>query len=504
MEIKNRTLFLVSLVILFACGFLFSEGISHYNKAIDNAIREREKLIDGISNDIKKYSFDPYRYKVNRFVRYFDEATQAFADRDRERLYELCAPLFQEFKEENEFFHAFVFTLPDNTVFLRVQRPEHFGDHIGGLRPMVAAVHAESKQLSGFDVCPHGVIFWASEPVYHEGQHIGAVEFGIDAGLLVQSLTESLNSDVTLLVKAKEWQKAKLVAEGFQEHGQYVLMTGGSGLFESIAERLDLSRLEEDQEVLVDDRLHILHSCSLLNDFKGGAIGRVLMLQDVSEQVDQKRAFIVHSLFLTLCVLIIAIIILYYSFGTIIGRLENYARENKKAREELQKAHDRLEDRVMERTVELAKANARLEDEIMIRSRAENRAEEQRKFLELIIDSMTNPFYVLDAETFSIVMANKAACELTGVQSFQGMTCHRMTHHCGEPCSGGEHPCPLAEVKRTGKPVRVEHVHYDQENRKRYMEIYAYPVFDKDGRVVQLIEHAVDVSERKDSGQEKE
>ncbi|HHO48361.1 MAG TPA: PAS domain-containing protein [Desulfobacteraceae bacterium] len=419
MKIKNRTLFLVSLVILFACGFLLSEGINHYNEAIDNAIREREKLIDNISNDIKKYSFDPYRYKINRLVRYFDEVRQAFADRDRERLYELCAPLFEEFREENKFFHAFVFTMPDGTVFLRVQKPEHFGDNIGELRPMVATVHAESKQLSGFDVCPHGVNFWVSEPIYHEGQHIGAVEFGIDARQLVQSLTESLNSDVTLLVKAKVWQKAKLVAEGFQEHGQYVLMTGGSRRFESIAERLDLGRLDEDQEVLVDDRLHVLHNCTLLNDFRGESIGRVLMLQDISEQVEQKRAFINHSLFLTLSVLLVAIIILYYSFGAIIGRLENYARENKQAKEELQKAHDRMEDRVMERTVELAKANARLEDEIMIRSRAENRAEKQRKFLELIIDSMTNPFYVLDAETFSIVMANKAACDLTGVQSFQ-------------------------------------------------------------------------------------
>jgi len=84
------------------------------------------------------------------------------------------------------------------------------------------------------------------------------------------------------------------------------------------------------------------------------------------------------------------------------------------------------------------------------------------------------------------------------------MTCHRMTHHCSEPCSGGAHPCPLEEVKRTGKPVRVEHVHYDRENNKKYMEIYAYPIFDKDGKVVQLIEHTVDVSDRHYSKQEKE
>lgn len=503
MNVKNRALFLVSLVILLACGFLFSQGVRHYNEAIDNTVREQEKLIDSISNDIKKYSFDPYRYKINRFVRYFDEARQAFADRDRERLYELCAPLLQEFSEENDFFHAFVFTLPDGTVFLRVQKPEHFGDNIGELRPAVATAHGESKQMSGFDVCPHGVMFWVSEPIFHEGEHIGAVEFGIQARQLEKALAENLSSDVSILVKARLWHKAKLAAEGFQEHGEYVLMTGGSRLFEKIAERLDFSSLE-DQEIMIDDRVYRLHSCAFLNDFKGEAIGRLLILQDISEQVQQKRSFIFHSLFLTLSVLIIAFTTLYYSFGLLIGRLEKYAGENKKAKEDLQKAHDKLEDRVKERTVDLAKSNARLEDEIMIRRRAEIRVDSQRKFLATVIESMTNPFYVINAETFEVIMANKAACDLTGIKSFHGMTCYQMTHFCTEPCSNEEHPCPLAEVKRTGKPVRVEHIHYDRQMNERYVEINSYPIFDQEGKVIQLVEYTVDITERKNSEQERE
>jgi hypothetical protein len=159
MNVKNRALIVVSLVILLACGFLFSEGITHYNEAIDHAIQEQEKLIDSITGDIKRYSFDLYRFKIKRFERFYNEAKQAFADRDREGLYNFCAPLLQEFRAENYFFHSFVFTLPDGTVFLRVQEPEHFGDNISELRPIAAAVHKERKQYSGFDVCKHGVIF---------------------------------------------------------------------------------------------------------------------------------------------------------------------------------------------------------------------------------------------------------------------------------------------------------------------------------------------------------
>jgi PAS domain S-box-containing protein len=308
---------------------------------------------------------------------------------------------------------------------------------------------------------------------------------------------------VTILMEAKLWDKAVMAEEGFQRHGQYVVTTRGNTLFDSVTGSLDLNRLE-DQEVVVDDKTYVLHSCAVLRDFRGESIGRMLMLQDISQEVTKKKAFILHSFFLTLFVLTVAIITLYYSFGVLIGRLEDYAGENKKAKEDLQKAHDKLEDRVKERTVDLAKSNARLEDEIMIRRRAEIRVDSQRKFLATVIESMTNPFYVINAETFEVIMANKAACDLTGIKSFHGMTCYQMTHFCSEPCSSEEHPCPLAEVKRTGKPVRVEHIHYDRQMNERYVEINSYPIFDQEGKVIQLVEYTVDITERKNSEQERE
>lgn len=503
MNVKNRALILISLVILLVCGFLFREGISHYNEAIDHAIKEQERLIDSITNDIRKYSFDSYHNRINRFVRRSEDVRQAFAARDRERLYEICAPVMAELQAENEFFHAFVFSLPDGSVFLRVQTPEYFGDNLSELRPIVAAVHKERKQFSGFDVCPHGTIFWVAEPVFHEGEYIGAVEFGIEARQLEESLAESLNSNVTILLKANVWHKAELVEEGFHRRGDYVLMTRGKEVFNRLALMLDFNGME-DQEVVIDGKAHVLHSCALLPDFRNETLGRMLILQDISDQVEKKKAFIVHSLFLTLFVLVISIGILYYSFGILVGRMEEYARENRAARESLQKAHDKLEERVRERTVDLAKSNARLEDEVMIRRRAEIRVENQRKFLETIIESMTNPFYVIDVETFEVIMANRAACDLSGQKTFAGMTCYLMTHHESSPCAGGEHPCPLAEVKKTGKPVTVEHLHFDRDGNKRHVEIHSYPVFGEEGKIIQLVEHCLDITERKQSERERE
>jgi signal transduction histidine kinase/CheY-like chemotaxis protein len=503
MNVKNRTLLIVSLVILALSCFLLNEGISHFNEEIEHAIHEKERIIDGVTNDIKQYSLDSYLFKIRYLIEQNEHLRQALADRDRDLLYQLALPRYQFLQGENPYFLAMDFNLPDGTVFLRVQNPELYGDNISTTRPLVLNIHKDRQQRSGFDVCKHGALFWVAQPIVHQGEYLGLVEFGIDGRQLEKALAESLASDVTSVLKVKAWQKDELARQGFQVHSDYALMTHNKSFLDQIAGSIDFSRLE-DQRVVLNGKPHILHSCALLQDYQKDVVGRMVMLQDISEQVTRKRTFILHTLLLTVAMLAVAFVVLYYSFEGLIGRLEEYSRENKKAKEELQIAHDKLEDRVKERTVDLAKTNARLEDEVTIRRRAEERHDQQRAFLETIIESMTNPFYVIDAESYAIIMANKAARSLTGAETSQGLTCYRLTHHAERPCASAEHPCPMDEVKRTGKPVVFDHVHYGQDKKPQYVEVCAYPIFDPSGKVIQVVEYTLDITERKRSDEERE
>jgi len=503
MIVKNRALFLVSLVIVFLSGFFLINGISNFNAEIDTKIQEQEKIIDGVSQQLLKNLYNPYLDKISIFIEQNEQIRQAFVDRDRALLLKLSSFHYQRFNRENKYFHAMDFNLPDGTVFLRVQKPEFFGDNISTSRPIITAVHKDREQHSGFDIGKHGAIFWVAQPVFHKEEYIGAVEFGVEVKQLETSLAESLSCDVTSVLKGNKWQKAELVKHGFQEHGDYILMTRGNTLFDEIAEQLDFINLE-DQNVNVDRKQYILHSCTLLNDFNNERIGRLVLFQDISNEVVKKKIFVTRSLILTLLLLIVSFVALYYSFGMLIGRLENYARENKQAKDDLQQAHDSLEKRVKERTVQLAKTNASLEDEIATRSKAEKNLDEQRKFLEILIESLGHPLYVIDAQTYKVILANKAACTITGAQSYHGMTCHAMTHHCSEPCGGSDHPCPLVEVKKTKEPVVVNHVHFDQDNNELNFEIHAFPMFDAEGNVSHVIEYNLDVTDRTNSDEEKE
>ncbi|MEJ2718009.1 MAG: sigma 54-interacting transcriptional regulator, partial [Deltaproteobacteria bacterium] len=175
---------------------------------------------------------------------------------------------------------------------------------------------------------------------------------------------------------------------------------------------------------------------------------------------------------------------------------DHVLQEKRQAEEALKRAHNELERRVEQRTAQLAKAMEELRREIAVRTQAEAGIRRQNEFLDSVLESLTHPFYVIDANDYTIVKANSASDlnPLTGES-----TCYSLTHQRDEPCAYPECPCPLEKVKRGKKPVQVEHVHYDQKGKPRYVEIHAYPIFDPEGKVTQVIEYALDITDRKDA-----
>ena len=132
--------------------------------------------------------------------------------------------------------------------------------------------------------------------------------------------------------------------------------------------------------------------------------------------------------------------------------------------------------------------------DITLRKRTEERIRRQNEFLNLVIESLPHPFYVIDAKDLTVKMANSAVSP-GGLAP--GVTCYELTHRNTVQCSTPDHDCPLQIIKQTKKPTTVEHLHYREDGTPRCMEIHAFPVFDGDGEVEQIIEYALDITERK-------
>jgi PAS domain S-box-containing protein len=132
--------------------------------------------------------------------------------------------------------------------------------------------------------------------------------------------------------------------------------------------------------------------------------------------------------------------------------------------------------------------------EITQRKQAEEQIRRKTEFLNLVLESLPHPFYVIDASDYTIKIANTAAHK--GALS-KGITCYALTHKTDKPCGSARHPCPLETIKKTKEPVVLEHLHYDKDGNPRRVEVHGYPIFDNHGNVSQIIESSVDITERK-------
>lgn len=133
--------------------------------------------------------------------------------------------------------------------------------------------------------------------------------------------------------------------------------------------------------------------------------------------------------------------------------------------------------------------------------KAEDLIKRQNTFLTAVIDALPHPFYVIDAETYEVRLANYAAHK---GDLREKTTCYALSHGLDRPCSGGDHPCLLNKVKETGQPVLLEHAHRERDGKSRDVEVHGYPVFDDTRKLVQVIEYCIDISDRKQAAQERE
>ena len=119
---------------------------------------------------------------------------------------------------------------------------------------------------------------------------------------------------------------------------------------------------------------------------------------------------------------------------------------------------------------------------------------DQIQFLKITLDALAYPLCVVNAGSYIVEMANTAAYSghLRG-----DITCYMLLHGIEQPCADDEHPCPLQEIKKTRKPVVMEHMHLNKEGEFQFVEVHGFPILDAAGNVTHMVEYTLDITRRK-------
>jgi signal transduction histidine kinase/CheY-like chemotaxis protein len=114
------------------------------------------------------------------------------------------------------------------------------------------------------------------------------------------------------------------------------------------------------------------------------------------------------------------------------------------------------------------------------------------RFLYDVMDSFTYPFYVLDANNGSIIIANKAALQPGNkiAQSFPVL------------CRQKEWADLIEQVRSTKTQLAAECIYTDAQNQRQMVELNACPVFDQDDKLSHIIVYTPDMAKHKQTEEE--
>lgn len=106
---------------------------------------------------------------------------EKFATDDRQTLSDLLVPgyglLAKHYGVEQLQFHT-----PPATSWLRVHKPEKFGDDLSGFRHTVVATNKNQSPIRGLEGGVAGLGARGIVPIFNAGKHVGSVEFGMTLG----------------------------------------------------------------------------------------------------------------------------------------------------------------------------------------------------------------------------------------------------------------------------------------------------------------------------------
>ena len=243
---------------------------------------------------------------------------KAFAEKDRERLKELCLPIFKEVKEEGV--AQFQFHLAPAISFFRLHQVDKFGDDLASFRFTVIDCNKDKKLVMGLEEGKGGYGFRVVMPMFYNGEHTGSVEYGMDFNkkFIEDQIKVKLGGEY-FVYQADD----KLIRWGGND-GQVASGKAGEGLLVGTLEK-DVYEVPNNilSEVLKTKKMKYIISSDEkktimllpVQDYKGEARGYIKAVYDRTETTNKLTLALRESIGISIVLLLIAIVIMYITIS---------------------------------------------------------------------------------------------------------------------------------------------------------------------------------------------
>ncbi len=271
-------------------------------------------LDDGIGNKFKMFK-DTFTEQLTTETKSLKMAMEIllsnenveklFAEQNRDSLKKTLLPLFNNVLKAKYGIAQFQFHTPPATSFLRLHKPEKFGDDLSSFRESVVEANKKEMVLAGVEVGRGGPGLRVVNPIKFNGNHIGTVEFGGSLTKIFEGVSSALKLDYAIGIDKSVFQKAHRFGEknGDVINGSTIFYKYTNKSYASILKEIPLD--DKIRKINVGDKNFAVISIPL-TDFGNRQIGVITLFNDITANIQYAYSTLWTSI---LIILLSAVII---------------------------------------------------------------------------------------------------------------------------------------------------------------------------------------------------
>ncbi|MFH2124250.1 MAG: cache domain-containing protein [Pseudomonadota bacterium] len=272
--VKAKLLFLIGFAFFFLVGGIVASTAIEKKKS---TLQGEQLQLKARYEQMQKLILDNSKEALSMalLIAEMPEAQRLFAQGDRAGLSALTLPMYNKVKKEINI-NQFQFLTPPATSFLRLHKPDKFGDDLSSVRHTIVQANQQKKTVTGLEAGVLGSGMRGVAPVFFEGKHVGAVEFGKD-----------LNDAMVIELKDKFGINLSVI---IPEKNEFVYLAKTHSMSIPEARYPFLRKVMEQEDAIYDqvfkDGKHLFTIYGPLKDFNGKTIGVLAIPQDITSTVN--------------------------------------------------------------------------------------------------------------------------------------------------------------------------------------------------------------------------
>ncbi len=318
----------------------------------------------------------------------------ALYNKNRKELLKIIEPFYKRMTAQNPYIKIMTFRLADGSAFLRVHKPNMFGDALNKKRKIIIDTNRLQKRQYGFEVGKLKMSYRVVTPIFYKNQYLGLVEIGVEPEYVTDKLNDIFEIKNGFLVKTdtllhiSDEMKENVISD--------FMLVKGDDIFK---DNLKDIKLNEDITIKDKGRNYIIADDLNVPNHKDEVAAKILLAYNIDNYLYKVNKTIFDIVLHMSLLIIVLLVILNYFINYLLNKMNILNRELASKSIELEDFNNTLIDKIEK---EVAK-NRKKDKQLLQQSRLAQMGE----MLSMIAHQWRQPLAAISATSNSLYIKSK-------------------------------------------------------------------------------------------------